>query len=237
MRFGVIKTLVENKLVESFKKNDLKINMKYFKTKLLSDKSFVKMMNVYNNLNENKELDKETANYLIDDLIKEFKSNKLNEDTLSFIKRWTNDLVKENRYKTIDDLIYGDDLFPEKKSIARKSIVESLGNKKVIKESKSPKVPISTMLNVANKNATKFLETLSESEKKEVLDIMSLKGEKLNEKFIELKESTISKIDSLINESEEDLKKILTETKDKLVKTNSNKKEYIKLLELSKSLS
>ena len=53
MRFGVIKTLVENKLVESFKKNDLKINMKYFKTKLLSDKSFVKMMNVYNNLNEN----------------------------------------------------------------------------------------------------------------------------------------------------------------------------------------
>ena len=38
MRFGVIKTLVENKLVESFKKNDLKINMKYFKTKLLSDK-------------------------------------------------------------------------------------------------------------------------------------------------------------------------------------------------------
>ena len=54
MRFGVIKTLVENKLVESFKKNDLKINMKYFKTKLLSDKTFVKMMNVYNNLNENK---------------------------------------------------------------------------------------------------------------------------------------------------------------------------------------
>jgi hypothetical protein len=236
MRFGVIKTLVENKLIESFKKDDLKINMKLFKTKLLSDKSFVKMMNVYNNLNENKELDKETANYLIDDLVKEFKSNKLSEGTMSFIKKWTSDVVNENKYETIDDLVYGDDLYPEKKSIARKSIVESLGSKKVIKESKSPKVPLSTMLNVANKNATKFLETLSESERNEVLDIMSLKGEKLNEKFTELKENTISKIDSLINESDEDLKKILTETKNKLVKTNSNKKEYIKLLELSKSL-
>ncbi len=35
---------------------------------------FCKMMSVYDNLNENKGLDKESANYLIDDLVREFNS-------------------------------------------------------------------------------------------------------------------------------------------------------------------
>ena len=92
---------------------------------------------------------------------------------MSFIKKWTSDVVNENKYETIDDLVYGDDLYPEKKSIARKSIVESLGSKKVIKESKSPKIPLSTMLNVANKTVGKFISSLKESEQKELKKILS----------------------------------------------------------------
>ena len=149
MRFGVIKTLVESKLVNSFKKNNLKEDMRLFNNKLLKNKDFCKLMSIYDNLNENKGLDKESANYLIDDLIKEFNSVKLNESTLRVIKSWTNDVVKENKYSTIDDLIYGDSIKPEKKSIARKQIVESLNKIAVIKESKTPKVPISTLVKVA----------------------------------------------------------------------------------------
>lgn len=236
MKFGLIKTLIENRLVESFKKDDLTKNMKIFKSKLLTNKSFVSMMNIYNNLNEHKELDKESANYLIDDLSNEFKSIRLDENTIKFIKTWTSGIVVENKYSVIDDLLYGDNTKPEKKSTARKSIVESLGKKNIIKESKTPKLPISTMLKVANSNAKKYLDTLTESEKKEVLSIMELKDEKLTESFSKLKEDTISKIDKLISESEEGLKKTLSDTREKIQSSIPTKKEYIKLLELNKNI-
>lgn len=236
MRFGVIKTLVESKLVESFKKDNLKEDMRLFNNKLLKNKDFCKMMSVYDNLNENKGLDKESANYLIDDLVKEFNSVKLNENTLKFIKSWTNDVVKENKYTTIDDLIYGDTIKPEKKSIARKHIVESLNKIEVIKENKTPKVPISTLLKVANNTAKKYLETLNESDRKKVLDVISVDDKDLKVKFEELKENTISKLDNLINESDEDLNKRLVETKDRIQKTNISKDEYVKLWKLNQNL-
>jgi hypothetical protein len=236
MRFGVIKTLVESKLVESFKKNNLKEDMRLFNTKLLKNKDFCKMMSVYDNLNENKGLDKESANYLIDDLVKEFNSVKLNENTIKFIKSWTSDVVKENKYSKIDDLIYGDTIKPEKKSIARKEIVESLNKISVIKENKTPKVPISTLLKVANNTAKKYLETLTESDRQKVLDVISVDDKTLKVKFEELKENTISKLDNLINESDEELNKRLTETKDRIQKTIISKDEYVKLWKLNQNI-
>lgn len=236
MRFGVIKTLVESKLVNSFKKNNLKEDMRLFNNKLLKNKDFCKLMSIYDNLNENKGLDKESANYLIDDLIKEFNSVKLNESTLRFIKSWTNDVVKENKYSTIDDLIYGDSIKPEKKSIARKQIVESLNKIAVIKESKTPKVPISTLVKVANNTAKKYLETLSESDRQKVLEVISVDEKTLKSKFEDLKENTISKLNNLINESDEDLNKRLVETKDKIQNTPISKDEYVKLWKLNQNL-
>ena len=68
MRFGVIKTLVENKLIKSFVDKQLDKDMKFFRSELLENKSFKRLYFIYNSLNENKSLDKETAQYLVDDL-------------------------------------------------------------------------------------------------------------------------------------------------------------------------
>ena len=68
MRFGVIKTLVENKLVKSFVDNKLDKDMKFFKNNILEDKSFKRLYFIYEKLNENKGLDKETATYIVEDL-------------------------------------------------------------------------------------------------------------------------------------------------------------------------
>lgn len=236
MRFGVIKTIVENKLIKSFGENNLKDDMRLFNNKLLKNKDFCNLMSIYNNLNENKSLDKETANYLIDDMVSEFNKIKLSESTLKFIKSWTNGVVLENNYKSIDDLLYGDLLSPEKKSIARKNIVESLSKEKTIVESKSPKVPISTILKVANSTAKKYIDSLTESDRNKVLEIVKMDGTELSEKFSKLKTETIEKIDTLIGESEEDLKKVLTETKDKISSVKETKEEYMKLLSLRDSL-
>jgi hypothetical protein len=236
MRFGIIKTLVENKLVESFKNDTLKTDMYLFNKKLLKNKDFVKMMSIYDNLNENKGLDKETSNYLVEDMVSEFRNLNLSESTNKFIKSWTKDIVLENKYETIDDLLYGDLIKPEKKSIAKKKIVESLTKTKPIVENKTPKVPISSMLKVANKTAEKYLENLTESERNSIKEILTSKEEDLKSKFDELKENAVQKIDLLISESDEELKNVLVETKERITNSKSSKKEYIKLLSLTQNL-
>ena len=233
MRFGVIKTLVENKLVKSFVDNKLDKDMKFFKNELLENKSFKRLYLIYDTLKENKSLDKETAEYLVDDLSREVKSIKLTENFVNKITKWTKGIVKENNYTMIDDLVYGDDLKPEKKSIAKKNIIESLVKQPVVKESKKV-VPISTMLKIANSNIEKTLSELNESDREEV--ISTLKKKPTKEEFESIKESTIQKLEKLISESDEEIKQTLVETKNKIQSTEFNKKEFIKLEQLNNGL-
>lgn len=233
MRFGVIKTLVENKLIKSFVDKKLVKDMKLFESKILKDKSFSRLYFIYDTLKENKSLDKETAIYMIDDLVSESKNLKISDKTMEEIVKWTRGLVKENNYTIIDNLIYGDELKPEKKSIAKKQIVESLMKTPIIKESKKV-VPLKSMVKIANTTVQKALEELNESDREKVLSV--LKSEKTKDSFDSLKESTISKIDSLISESQDELKPILSETKERVEKSEYSKKEYIKLLQLNQGL-
>lgn len=233
MRFGVIKTLIENKLIKSFVDKKLGKDMKLFESKILKDKSFARLYFIYDTLKENKSLDKETAIYMIDDLVSESKNLKISDKTMEEIVKWTRGLIKENNYTIIDNLIYGDELKPEKKSIAKKQIVESLMKSPVIKESKKV-VPLKSMVKIANTTAQKALEELNESDREKVLSV--LKSEKTKDSFDSLKESTISKIESLISESQDELKTILSETKERVEKSEYSKKEYIKLLQLNQGL-
>lgn len=233
MRFGVIKTLVENKLVKSFVDKQLDKDMKFFKNELLENKSFKRLYFIYDTLKENKSLDKQTAEYLVDDLSNEAKKIKLSENLINKVSKWTKGIVKENNYSIIDDLVYGNDLKPENKSIAKKNIVESLIKKTEIKEPKKV-VPISTMLKIANLNIEKTLSELNESDRNEV--ITTLKRKPTKEEFQSIKESTIQKLEKLISESEEEIKQTLVETKNKIKNTEFSKKEFLKLEELNKGL-
>lgn len=233
MKFGVIKTLVENKLIKSFVEKNLDKDMKFFKNTILEDKSFKRLYFIYDTLNENKGLDKETATYMVDDLINESKSLKLSDKITKSIEKWAKSTVNENQYSKIDDLIYGDSLAPEKKSIAKKEIIESLTKKPIVKESKKV-VPIKTMLKIANNTVGKKLSELNESDREKVLSL--LKSEPSEEEFNSLKENTISRIEKLISESDTELKTALTETKEKIASSNYSKKEFIKLNQLNQGL-
>lgn len=233
MKFGAIKTLVENKLIKSFAEKNLDKDMKFFKNTILEDKSFKRLYFIYDTLNENKGLDKETATYMVDDLVNEAKSLKISDKITKKIEKWTKSVINENQYSKIDDLIYGDSLVPEKKSIAKKEIIESITKKPTVKESKKI-VPIKTMLKIANNTVEKKLSELNESDREKVLSL--LKSEPSEEEFNSLKENTISKIDQLISESDNELKTTLTETKEKIASSNYSKKEFIKLSQLNQGL-
>jgi hypothetical protein len=235
MKFGILKTKIENKLVESFKNNTLKEDLNYFRKNILSDKDFCKMMSVYDNLSENKNVDKETATFIVDDLVSEFKKIKLKESTKKYIDKWTKNITETSNYSLIDNLLYLGINEIDEKTKSKKLVIEYLTKKQVDKKD-SPKLPISMILNVANQKANEFLQNLDESDRTKVLEIIKLDDSSLNENFEKLKESTLSKIDGLINESEGELKNTLIETKNRISISESNKKEYIKLLDLNKSL-
>jgi hypothetical protein len=235
MKFGILKTKIENKLVESFKNNTLKEDLNYFRKNILSDKDFCKMMSVYDNLSENKNVDKETATFIVDDLVSEFKKIKLKESTKKYIDKWTKNITETSNYSLIDNLLYLGINEIDEKTKSKKLVIESLTKKQVDKKD-SPKLPISMILNVANQKANEFLQNLDESDRTKVLEIIKLDDSSLKENFEKLKESTLNKIDGLINESEGELKNTLIETKNRISISESNKKEYIKLLDLNKSL-
>jgi hypothetical protein len=79
MKFGELKTLVENKLTSSFANKELRNDVKIFKKILKEDSSFAKMMNNYDVLNENKGLSNDVASFLFDETISETKFLKIKE--------------------------------------------------------------------------------------------------------------------------------------------------------------
>ena len=90
------------------------------------------------------------------------------------------------------------------------------------------------MMKIANSNIEKTLSELNESDRQEV--ISKLKKNPTKEEFETIKESTIQKLEKLINESDEEIKKTLVETRNKIQDTKFNKKEFLKLEELNNGL-
>lgn len=233
MKFGELKTLVENKLTSSFANKELRNDVKIFKKILKEDSSFAKMMNNYDVLNENKGLSNDVASFLFDETISETKFLKIKESTINKIKNWAKGIKSENNYKNIDDFIFSKSITVEEKFQIKKTIVEGL-TKKVVKKD-SPNVPISMLVNAANNTIKKHIESLNEEDKTKVLQVLK-SDETLKENYNSLKEDTIKKIETLISESDESVKNVLVETKNKIEKTEYSKQEYLKLLTLSEGL-
>ena len=233
MKFGELKTLVENKLTSSFANKELRNDVKIFKKILKEDSSFAKMMNNYDVLNENKGLSNDVASFLFDETISETKFLKIKESTINKIKNWAKGIKSENNYKNIDNFIFSKSITVEEKFQIKKTIVEGL-TKKVVKKD-SPNVPISMLVNAANNTIKKHIESLNEEDKTKVLQVLK-SDENLKENYNSLKENTIKKIETLISESDESVKNVLVETKNKIEKTEYSKQEYLKLLTLSEGL-
>ena len=233
MKFGQIKSLIETKLTTSFQNKTLKEDISYFKKNILKDSSVKKLMYGYDKLTENKGCNKEVAELIVNELYNELKNVKISENTLSKIEKWTKGIKSDNNYGLIDDLVFSTIEEAEKKVTSKKIIIENLTKKQVKKE--SVKLPISTLVKVANKNIQSHLNNLTESDKESVLNILK-SDDKSIEEFNRLKENTINKLNELMSESDENLKKTLNETKEKIVSSEFSKKEYLKLISLNEGL-
>lgn len=235
MKFGILKTAIENKMVKSFAKNELTENFKTFRKTILGNSKLKKLYFIYDKLNENLGVDQTTASIILEELSNEIKSIKLTESEITKIKKWVGDSLNENNYSDIDNYLYTTLSEIEKKSESKIKILEKLQKtKKVISESK---LPISSLLKIANNNANEFLKNLSEGDKKEVMSLLKESDTDIKEKFESLQTEATEKLNSIMNEStDENLKETINET----IKSIQNKKpstvELIKLKELYKNI-
>jgi hypothetical protein len=246
-KFGVIKTKLLNKLTESYA-NENKAEIKDILTTIKENKDFKEMYLFYEEIESKTISDKETAKLYVEGLSTYFGQpignwNNLNVFCESLNKRLGDEEVKTNElYESLDILSEKDSLSNiEKKVIAKKKLVEHLTSKKEINESKEiTLVPNETLLNavLANNFNVLYSNTLSESQKEELKNILSIPYEDLITKSNELQESIVNKVSTLLSESNDtDLSNKLNAVKDEVIQMSPSRYNYYRLTELKNGLN
>jgi|688.fasta_scaffold260631_4 hypothetical protein len=237
MKFGYLKTAIERKLVNSFVTESLTNDLKTFKQLVLKSTPTKKLFFIYDKLNENLGIDKESASLLVDEIIKESKGITIPEKHFLKLAKWVNNDLKVSEYHNIDQILNTNLQNIEETVESKKLVIENLTKtKKVIKEGIS-KLPLSSVSKIMNSTANQYLNKLDESTKKEVLSIFKQDETVLIENFKTEKKEVLTKLDEMINSSSEDeLKTKLNETKERIKSTQFNFNEFVKLKELNKQL-
>jgi len=243
-KFGVIKSKLLNKLTESYA-NENKAEIKNVLTTIKENKNFKEMYLFYEEI-ENKYIDdKETAQLYVEGVagILKQQMDEISNFCTSLDKLINVEAISENEiYNSLDILVENDSLSNiEKKVKAKKKLVEHLTTKKEITESKDTTlVPNETLLNavLANNFNVLYSNTLSESEKDELKNILSLPYDELIGKTTELKESITTQVTSLINESKDsDLLTKLNKVKEEVTGMFPTRYNYYRLIELKNGLN
>jgi len=246
-KFGELKNKMLTKLTESYTKEN-KTEVKDILKTIKENKDFKEMYLFYEEIENKYVEDKETAKLYVEGLNTYFGQpmgnwNNLNVFCESLHNKLGNVEVKINElYESLDILSERDSLSNiEKKVIAKKKLVEHLTTKKKITESKDTTlVPNESLLNAVLTNNFNVLysNTLSESEKEELKNILSISYDDLIIKSNELHESILEKVSTLISESNDiDLTTKLNKVKDEVNQMTTSKYNYYRLTELKNGLN
>jgi hypothetical protein len=239
MKFGILKSKIENVLLESYKDGSLKTELKTFKKLVLENKDINRLYYIYDDLTSNKGLSTEVAGDYINEMVTLYENtvNKIVPADLKKIKDWVNNSsVVENSYEVIDNLLSSGVLNLESKISSKKIITETI-TKKPVTEKEVVKVPLSTMVTMANKTIKNFIDDLNESEKKEFNELLSIEDSELEPKYSTIKESVVEKLQTIYNQNhEKSTRQSITETIEKISTEKYDKLNYYKLKNLHDNL-
>lgn len=232
MTFGQIKTTIETNLLESYKnQNDFKKTLREFKHNVLKDKNLSKIYSVYEQLSTPKSLNESDA--------QEFLSEGLNliNKILPNLKLPKNYLSENrNNYEDIDTLVYTTKHNLSERVEAKKSILKVLMSEPQ-KVQESIKIPINSMVKIANQTLETYIQNMDESTKKLFLDVVKSDNVQLKEQFESLKENTLTKLNSILeSETESEIKSKLNETIQKIKGEEFSQMNYVKLVSLENNL-
>lgn len=232
MTFGAVKSVIEKNLLESYKnEKEFKKTLREFKQNVLSNKSMSKAYTIYDQLSTPQGLSEQDAKYFIEEGI-----NILNK-VLPSVKLPSNVTEKTpNSYSDIDILVYSQRVNLIERVNAKKNLIKILtSNKESVKESVN--IPVSSMVAVANQTIRNYIETLDENSKKEFIQIVSEDTKVLENKFETIRESAISKLNSILEKEEaQEMKIRISETIDKIKLEKFDQLNFLKLKNLEESI-
>ena len=237
VKFGLLKSKIEKVLLESYSNNTFKEELKNFKHNVLDKKNISKIFYLYDELNSKKGLNESVASDYINECITIYENtiNKLKPSELQNIKKWVSKTNTKNEYENIDNLFSNDVLTIESRLKSKKIIFESLKKPNPI-EKEFVKLPMSTMISVANKTIKNYMESLNESEKKELVQFLNSDDSELKTSFQSLKESVLTKLESLKDGSDTETIGRINETIEKVSSEKYDKLSYFKLKGLKEKL-
>jgi hypothetical protein len=232
MTFGIVKSLIEKNLLESYKNEmEFKKTLREFKHNVLNNKSISKAYTIYDQLSSPQGLSEQDAKYFIEEGIS------LLHNILSNLKLPYNiSESPQNKYSDIDTLVYNQKVDLTERVKSKKNIIKVITSKQnSVKENVN--IPISSMVTIANQTLNNYIQTLDESTKKEFLQLIAEDSKVLEEKFESIRESTISKLTVLENqEDSQDMKSRILETIDKIKMEKFDQLNFLKLKSLEESI-
>ena len=232
MTFGNIKAIIEKNLLESYSdEKEFKKSLREFKHNVLNNKSMSKAYALYDQLSMPQGLSEQDAKDFLEEgvnlLMKILPSVKLPKSLSENV---------DNKYIDLDILTNVSKLDLHERLTAKKNIIKVLTSKKeTVKESIN--IPIKSMVSIANQTLRGYIENLDETAKKELFQIISEDTKSLEDKFETLRETTITKLNNMLeNETELEIKTKLSETIDKLKIEKFDQISFLRLKNLEESI-
>ena len=238
IKFGILKSKVENVLLESYKNDTFKTEIQNFKKLVLENKNINKIFFLYDDLSSDKGLNESVINDYINECITIYENtiNKIKQSDIDNLKKWVGNTKVENIYESIDNLFSTNILTIESRINSKKLISESL-KKQPKKVQETVNVPLTSMVNIANKTISTYIQNLEESDRKELTDLLTTSDEELQTSYETIKENVISKLTQMkLNESDSTTKETINETISKVSSEKYDKLTYFKLKSLNENL-
>lgn len=232
MTFGQVKSTIEENLLHSYKnEKEFKKTLREFKENVLNDKKFSKLFSIYEQLSTPQGLSEKDAELFLNEGI-----NLISKIIPSVKMPSSKNITKNNNYIDIDNLVYTN----------KHNIIERIQSKKnilnlLMSESKkineSVKIPVSSMVKIANQTLENYIQSMDKDSKKLFLEVIKSDKDSLEKEYSTLKENTITKLNTLLsNQNEQEMKSKISETIEKLQNENFTQINYVKLISLENGL-
>jgi hypothetical protein len=234
MEFGIIKSKIENKLIESYKQNKFNTDIKTFNKLVLEDKEVSKMYFLYDELSKEKGYLDNFADDYLSECIELIERVSISKKSISLIESWVKGVKCSNHYKDIDTVVNKNTIIVEDIINSKNRILSNLTSKKNVTE--TIQVSYDTMVEVANKTLKTYLDTIDESDLKEIKKYTSLSQSDLDKRYDVVSEMVIDKLETLLSNSDSQTKTKINETIEKIKTDKVDSVSLFKLKSLNETL-
>lgn len=234
MKFGQLLSKIEGLMVNSYVNETTKFEVRNFKKLVLENKNVSVMYYIYTELSKKKGYDKTLAESYINESLRQVDKilPKLNTQKIEY---WAKDVVSKNNYQEIDNLIYNSPDKIMENVESRKTLIKTLSETTEVKT--AIQLPMETLLNIANKEISSYIENLDEDSKRDLSKVLMTEDTELSKEFEELKTKTIHSLSNLNDSMDESTTKKLQETIQQIKGEVFSKINYVKLYNLYNNIN